>query len=111
MITHFMKLEEVIREDSPIEDFEKLVSTPFTLTPQGIYVLSMATQNQGKLTNYHDHSAIHTTFFGYVAHQLNKEKREGEAEITRSSIKNIQIYNGIPQEHKNEKAKAREDFI
>ncbi len=105
-----MKLEDVVKEDSPIEDFEKLVSTPFTLTPQGIYVLSKATQNQGKLTNYYDHSAIFTTFFGYVAHQLNKDKLEGEAEIARFCIKNLQSYNKIPQEHKSTKEKARKEF-
>ncbi len=97
-----MKLEEAIKEDSHIEDFEKLVATPFKLSPQGIYIVAKATQNQGKLTHYHNHSAIGTTFFSYVAHQLNKNKLIYEARLVRESIPHYQRFELTNQENRKD---------
>lgn len=108
-----MKIEDIIKENSSLEDFEILVRKPFKLTNRGIYVLSKSTQNQGKITHYHNHSAIGTTFFSYVAHELDRYEIKEGADLLRQAIQPLQEYECIPQNKENEDIRdvAKKSFL
>lgn len=106
-----MKIEDIIKENSPLRKFDALVRKPFSLTNRGVYVLAKANQKRETLTHYHDDSIIGTTFFAYVAHQLDEQKLKFEADLFRQVIQPLQKHGSIPQENKVLREATRQTLI
>ena len=67
------KLEELLTENSTLDDLSVLLEQPFEITPEGVKLIDIIEKKHQTEYYSQDYSVAGTLFLSYVYHRLNEK--------------------------------------